>query len=120
MQRKLSASIMALGLTVGSVALASPASASVTNTSCGLLWGTTARIDAWNDGHYCYLGTGSGWASVENCKDVYSGVYYAKWEMGDEYGNPYWVHLSPFQTSDGIGAFGLFSCDSFVLSNTPV
>lgn len=77
--RKLAASAMAAGLTTVGFVAATPASATVVNSSCNL--SSVVRVDYNRDsGHYCYVWDGNkssntGWMNISEADEVCSVSY---------------------------------------------
>ncbi|WP_152628041.1 hypothetical protein [Streptacidiphilus neutrinimicus] len=78
--RKLATGAMAAGLATVGVVAATPASATVVNSTCNL--SDVVRIDYGSgNGHYCYVWDGNrqsntGWMDIQDARSICSGTYW--------------------------------------------
>ena len=92
--RKLASGAIAAGLTTVGVVAATPASATVVNSTCNL--SSVVRVDYNNDaGHYCYVWDGNrqsntGWMNISEASEVCS-VSYTGW-VEDTSGVPHYFY----------------------------
>ena len=116
LSRKASVLLATTGVVVSGAILAAPASATVRNVSCNLI-GSALEAQISQDGGptYCYVGTGAGWASVIRVNYIYSGQYYAKWNVSDLTGILYTDCLNPYESDKS-----WYYAGSFTLSTSPI
>lgn len=116
LSRKAAVLLATTGVVVSGAILASPASATVSNPACN--WAVSAfQAHISQDGGptYCYTGTGNGYASVIRVNNIYSGQYYAKWNVAGLSGILYTDCLSPYQSDNS-----WYYAGSFTLSTSPI